>query len=99
MDFERLGYKDITKDYPISFSECFGEGFDTIYCYEQRFCKEENNIITILKVGIYRNTTDISGICYYSKGWEKFEVHTHSKYAEEEFNKIINAVKDKMKNI
>ena len=97
IDFKSLGYEDITKEHPIRFIECFGETFGTIYSYKQRFCKEDNGINIILKVGIHYNTTDIAGICYYSKGWHKFEVHTLSKYAKEEFDKIINAVKYKIK--
>ena len=99
LDFENLGYKDITKNAPISFHECFGETFETLYPYKQRFYKEDNNIITILKVGIYYNTTYIAGICYHSKGWQKFEVHTLSEYAKEEFDRAINAVKYKIKNL
>ena len=99
LDFGNLGYKDITKNAPISFSNCFGETFGTIYPYEQRLYKKEDNIITILKVGTQHNITDISGICYHSKGWQKFEVHTLSKYAKEEFDKVINAVKYKIKNL
>lgn len=98
IDFENLGYKDITKNAPISFSECFGETFETLYPYKQRFYRENDNIITILKVGIHYNTTDIAGICYHSKGWHKFEVHTLSKYTKEEFDKVINAVMYKIKN-
>ena len=98
IDFKSLGYEDITKENPIHFIECFGETFGTIYPYEQRFRKEENGIITILKIGTHHNTTDIAGICYHSKGWHKFEVHTLSKYANEEFDKVINAVMYKIKN-
>jgi len=98
IDFKNLGYKDITKVFPISFSECFGETFETLYPYEQRFYKEDNNITTILKVGIHNNTLDIAGICYYYSKWHKFEIHTHSDYVEEEFNKTINAVINKLKN-
>ena len=98
IDFENLGYKDITKNVPISFSECFGETFGTFYPYKQRFYKENDNITIILKVGINYNIIDIAGICYHSKGWQKFEVHTFSEYANEEFDKVINAVKYKIKN-
>lgn len=98
IDFKSLGYEDITKEDPIHFIECFGETFGTTYPYKQRFRKKENGIITILKVGTHYNTTDISGICCHSKGWQKFEVHTLSKYAKEEFDKVINAVKYKIKN-
>ena len=98
IDFKSLGYEDITKENPIHFIECFGETFVTIYPYEQRFRKEENGIITLLNVGTHRNATDISGICYHSKGWQKFEVHTLSKNAKEEFDKIINAVMYNIKN-
>lgn len=98
INFENLGYKDITKVSPIHFSEYFGETFETLYPYEQRFYKENNNITTILKVGIHNNTVDIVGVCYYYDKWHKFEIHTHSKLVEEEFNKTINVVINKLKH-
>jgi hypothetical protein len=98
INFENLGYKDITKVSPIHFSEYFGETFETLYPYEQRFYKKDDNITTILKVGIHNNTLDIAGICYYYNKWYKFEIHTHSKYVKEEFDKTINAIINKLKN-
>lgn len=99
IDFKNLGYKDITKDNPIRFSESFGETFGVLYHYKQRFVKKENNIVTILKVGTHDGITDIAGVCYYPKGWQKFEVHALSKYAKEELDKTINAVKYKIKKL
>lgn len=98
INFENLGYKDITKVSPIYFSEYLGETFETLYPYEQRFYKENDDISTILKVGIHNNTIDIVGVCYRYNKWHKFEIHTHSKCIKEEFDKTINAVIDKLKN-
>ncbi len=98
INFENLGYKDITKVSPIHFSEYFGETFETLYPYEQRFYKKDNDITTILKVCIRRNNIiDIAGVCYHDNKWHKFEIHTYSDYVEEEFNKTINAVINKLK--
>ena len=44
IDFENLGYKDITKDRPIHFIECLGEFFENVYPYSKRFYKQEGNI-------------------------------------------------------
>lgn len=98
IDFESLGYKDITKNKPIHFIECLGESFETIYPYSKRFYKQEENIAIELKVGNNEfNLCFISGICYYSKGWQKFEVHAHKNYVIEMFTQTINAVKLKIK--
>ena len=44
IDFENLGYKDITKDAPITFKECLGEFFDSVHPYNKRFSKQEGDI-------------------------------------------------------
>ena len=97
INFNDLGYKDVTNIYPIYFSEYFGETFETLYPYKQRFYKENDGITTILKVGIHNNTIDIVGVCYRYNKWRKFEIHTHSKLIEEEFDKTINAVINELK--
>lgn len=98
IDFENLGYKDITKDNPIHFIECLGESFETIYPYSKRFYKQEGNITIELKVGNNQfNFCFISGICYYSKGCEKFEICTPKDYVNEMFTNILNTVKLKIK--
>ena len=98
IDFENLGYKDITKDSPIHFIECLGEFFETIYPYSKRFYKQEGNIAIELKVGNNQfNFCFISGICYYSKGYEKFEISAPKDYVNEMFIQILNTVKQKIK--
>ena len=98
IDFENLGYKDITKDNPIHFIECLGESFETIYPYSKRFYKQEGNIAIELKVGNNQfNFYFISGICYYSKGCQKFEICTPKYYVNEMFIQILNVVKLKIK--
>lgn len=98
IDFENLGYKDITKDSPIHFIECLGESFETIYPYSKRFYKQEGNIAIELKVGNNQfNFCFISGICYYSKGCEKFEISAPKDYVNEMFINILNTVKQKIK--
>ena len=98
IDFENLGYKDITKDSPIHFIECLGEFFETIYPYSKRFYKQEGNIAIELKVGNDQfNFCFISGICYYSKGYEKFEIFAPKDYVNEMFIQILNVVKLKIK--
>lgn len=82
INFETLGYKNITKDNPIHFIECIGEFFDSVYPYNQRFYKQEGNITTILKVGNIHDIVLISGICYYSEGWERFELILPEKYKD-----------------
>ena len=96
IDFESLGYKDITKDKPICFRECLGEFFDSIYPYNKRFYKKEELITIELKVGNCYNIVFISGICYYPKGWEKFEVCAPENYIYKMFTRILNAVKNKI---
>lgn len=98
IDFESLGYKDLTKDKPIHFMECLGEFFDNTYPYNQRFYKQEGNITTMLKVGNVHDIVLISGICYYSKGWEKFELILPEKYIVKMFEQTLNAVKQVIKN-
>lgn len=98
IDFENLGYKDITKDNPIHFIECLGESFETIYPYSKRFYKQEGNIGIELKVGNNQfNFCFILGICYYSKGYEKFEISAPKDYVNEMFTNILNTVKLKIK--
>ena len=98
IDFENLGYKDITKDNPIHFIECLGEFFETIYPYSKRFYKQEGNITIELKVGNNQfNFCCISGICYYSKGYEKFEISAPKDYVNEMLTNILNSVKLKIK--
>ena len=98
IDFENLGYKDITKDRPIHFIECLGESFETIYPYSKRFYKKEGNIAIELKVGNNQfNFCFISGICYYSKGCEKFEICAPKDYVNEMLTNILNTVKLKIK--
>lgn len=98
IDFENLGYKDITKDNPIHFIECLGEFFESVYPYSKRFYKQEGNIAIELKVGNNQfNFYFISGICYYSKGYEKFEISAPKDYVNEMFTNILNTVKLKIK--
>lgn len=97
IDFESLGYKDITKDKPIHFIECIGEFFESIYPYNKRFYKQEENITIELKVGNCNNICLISGTCYYSKGWENFEICAPKDYVNKIFTQILNAVKLKIK--
>ena len=73
IDFESLGYKDITKDKPICFRECLGEFFDSVYPYNKRLYKQEGNITIELKVGNCHSICFISGICYYLKDWENLK--------------------------
>lgn len=98
INFETLGYKNITKDNPIHFIECLGEFFDSVYPYNQRFCKQEENITTILKVGNVHDIILVSGICYYSKGWEKFELIHPEKDIVKMLEQTLNAVKQVIKN-
>ena len=97
IDFEKLGYKDITKDKPIHFRECLGEFFESTYPYSKRFYKQEGNISIELKVANCRDIYLISGTCYYSQGWRKFEVCAPEKYLNEFFIQTINAVKLKIR--
>lgn len=98
IDFENLGYKDITRDKPIHFIECLGESFETIYPYSKRFYKQEGNIAIELKVGNNQfNLCFISGTCYYSKGWEKFEICAPEDYVNKMFTQTLNVVKLKIK--
>lgn len=96
IDFKSLGYEDITKDNPIHFFECLGEFFDSTYPYSKRFCKKEETITTELKVGNCHNIVFISGICYYPKGWEKFEVCAPKDYIDKLFIQTLNAIKNKI---
>lgn len=96
IDFENLGYKDITKNKPTRFRECLGEFFDSTYPYNKRFYKKEELITIELKVGNYHNIVFISGICYYSKGWEKFEVCAPEDYIDKMFTQTLNAVKNEI---
>lgn len=98
INFDTLGYKNITKDNPIHFIECLGEFFDSVYPYNQRFYKQDGNITTVLKVGNIHDIVFISGICYYSKGWERFELILPEKYIVKIFEQTLNAVKQVIKN-
>ena len=98
IDFENLGYKDITKDNPIHFIECLDEFFENVYPYSKRFYKQEGNITIELKVGYNQfNFCFISGICYYFNGYEKFEICAPKDYVNEMFTNILNVVKLKIK--
>ena len=50
-----------------------------------------------MKVRNYRNIVFISGICYYSKGWQKFEVCAYKDHVYTIFVQILNAVKLKIR--
>ena len=93
IDFESLGYINITNKNPIHFIECFGETFETVYPYSERFYKQEANITIVLNVGNYYNQYFISGICYHHNGWKKFEVNAHKDDINEMFTQTIKAVK------
>lgn len=97
INFENLGYKDITKDKPIHFRELIGEFFETTCPYSKRFYKQEGNVTIKLKVGNHFDLCFISGICYYTKGWEKFEVCAPKDYVNKMFIQTLNAVKLKIK--
>lgn len=97
IDFESLDYKDITKDKPISFIECLGEFFESTYPYSKRFYKQEGIITIELKVGNCHNICFISGICYYPKGWKKFEICVSKDYVDKIFTQTLNAVKLEIK--
>lgn len=72
--------------------------FEIIYPYNKRFYKQEGNIAIELKVGNNQfNFCFISGICYYSKGCEKFEICCPKDYVNEMFTNILNTVKLKIK--
>ena len=91
-NLENLGYKDITKDKPIHFIECLGEFFESVFPYNKRYYQKNGDIITILKVGNLHNFIFIDGICYYPKGYEKFEINVPSEYVEEYFKQTIKLV-------
>ena len=98
IDFESIGYKDITKDKPIDFIELIDEFFEITPPYNKRFYKQDGNITIELKVGNNQfNFCFISGICYYSKGCEKFEISAPKDYVNEMFINILNTVKQKIK--
>ena len=97
IDFESLGYKDITKDKPIDFIELIDEFFEVTPPYSKRFYKQDGNITIELKVGNHFGLCFISGICYHSKGWRKFEVYAPKDYVNEMFTNILNTVKLKIK--
>lgn len=97
IDFENFGYKDITKDNPIHFSECLRDFFDNSYPYNRRFYKQDENINIILKVGNIHDIIFISAICYHSKGWEEFELILPEKFIVDVFEQTLNAVKLKIK--
>ena len=94
--FKSLGYKDITKTNPIHFFECLGELFDSIYPYNKRFYKKEELITIELKVGNCHDIVFIACICYYPKGWEKFELCAPKDYIDKLFTQTLNAVKNKI---
>lgn len=96
IDFESLGYKDITKYKPIRFRECLVEFFDSTYPYSKRFYKQAEDITIELKVGNGHSIYFISGVCYYPKGWKKFEVCAPEDYINERFAQTLSAVKLKM---
>lgn len=98
INFETLGYKNITEDNPIHFVECLGEFFDSTYPYSQRFYKQENAIDIELKVGNIHSFVLISGICYHSKGWERFEVTAPETYIVERLEQTLDAVKQLIKD-
>ena len=97
IDFESLGYKDITKDKPIDFIELIDEFFEVTPPYSKRFYKQDENITIELKVGNHFGLCFISGICYHSKGWRKFEVCAPKDYVNEMFIQTLNVVKLKIK--
>ena len=97
IEFENLGYKDITEDRPIHFIECLGEFFDSTYPYSKRFYKKEGIITTELKVGKLHSLYFISGTCYYPLGCEKFEICASEDYVNKMFTQTLNAVKLKIK--
>ena len=97
IDFESIGYKDITKDNPIHFIECLDEFFKITHPYSKRFYKQDGNITIELKVGNHFGLCFISGICYHSKGWKKFEVCAPKDYVNEMFIQTLNVVKLKIK--
>ena len=97
IDFESIGYKDITKDKPIDFIELIDEFFEITSPYSKRFYKQDGNIIIELKVGNHFGLCFISGICYYSKGCQKFEICAPKDYVNEMFIQILNVVKLKIK--
>lgn len=96
VDFLEKGYLDITDKYPIRQIERFEDHPDLYYAYTKRYYKKDNNIHIILKVGIYNNSVDISGICILNNTYYKFELHEHVNHIEEMFNETINAVKNKL---
>lgn len=97
IEFENLGYKNITKDKPIHFIECLEDFFENTYPYNKRFYKQEGNIEIELKVGNCHNIYFISGICHYTNGWEKFEICAPEDYVDKMFIQTLNAVKLKIK--
>lgn len=97
INFENLGYKDITKDKPIHFKELIGEFFEINFPYNKRFYKQEGIITIELVFGNLHNLCSISGICYYSKGWEKFVTCGDKDNITEMFIQTLNAVKLKIK--
>lgn len=97
IDFENLGYKDITKDKPIRLTDWLGEFFEINFPYNKRFYKQEGIITIELVVGNLHNLCSISGTCYYSKGCEKFEVCAPKDYVNKMFTQTLNAVKLKIK--
>ena len=97
IDFEDLGYTDITKEKPIHFHECLRDFFDSTYPYSNRFYKQDTNITTELMVGNCHSIWFIAGTCYYHGGWEKFEVCAPECYIDKMFTQTLNAVKLKIK--
>lgn len=95
IDFESLGYKDITEDNPIHFSEHLGIDFNYCYQYSKRYYKEDGFIKIVLTIGLDAAYI-INGICYYPGGWMKFNLVELPKNVIESLNRTLILVKDKI---
>lgn len=45
-----MGFKDVTKDYPISFCEMI-QGWDNIFILSKRFARKKDGVLTFLNIG------------------------------------------------
>ena len=97
---KELGFEDITKEYPIAFSETI-IGPDNIYPVNKRFRKQTDDIITTLLIGEDRIRTFVIGMqrFAYKPCYCKFQCEVIKDYAKQTIIYYLQASERKLNDL
>lgn len=94
-----LGFKDITKEVPITFVECLPIGFENVYPINKRYKRVKGELTTFILIGKEHNFIMGYGDSYYRNNWSRFYLAIPEKHFKEHFLSLLNTNENKILTI